>query len=66
MARRPRRESTTRAGKTFDADFMTPLSEPKPSRNVGPDVFNIPTFAPADPLGYCPGGNAPGSIRGDD
>jgi hypothetical protein len=66
MARRPRRESTTRRQTTFDPEFKTPLAEPKQGKNVGPDVFNIPEFAPADPLGYCPGGNAPGSIRGDD
>jgi hypothetical protein len=65
MARRTRSERT-RTKSTFDADFITPLTEPKQGPNVGPDVFNPPEFAPADPLGYCPGGNAPGSIRGDD
>ena len=61
------RRGDTRTSRTFDPDFLTPLAEPKAGANVGPDVFNIPEFAPGDPLGYCigSGGNRTGSIKGD-
>jgi hypothetical protein len=60
------RETSTRGSKSFDPDFITPLTEPRPGKEVGPDVFNIPQMNPPDPLRLVPGGARGGNIKGGD
>lgn len=43
-------------GKTFDDKILkSPLTVGRPKKEPGPDVYNNPVAAPADPLKLIPG-----------
>lgn len=56
-----------RNSNSFDIDFKTPLTAPKPAGEPGPAIMNAPIMNPRDPLGLVTdiGGSRGGTIKGD-